>query len=155
MADLPEYPHDLLPYPLRDGYGLTPVSPLMRTTMESGRAKQRRRYKSTPTQVDVSWQFTQPGQAQLFEAWYAGVLQDGASYFYMKLKTPLGMQPYKCRFVDIYDGPKPVGNFWRYQAVLELWERPIVDPAWAIYYPAAIRYNNVIDMALNSEWPQA
>lgn len=102
MADLPEYPHGLLPYPLREGYGLTPVSPLMRTSMQSGRAKQRRRYKSTPTEADVTWQFTQEGQAQLFEAWYSAVINDGASYFYMALKTPLGMHQYKCRFVDIY-----------------------------------------------------
>lgn len=157
MADLPEYPHDLLPMPLREGYGLNHVSPLMRTDMQSGRAKQRRRYKSTPSEATVIWMFTQEGQAQLFEAWYADMISDGAVWFYMKLRSPLGIQPYKCRFIDIYDGPQlvPNSNFWRFSATLELWERPIVDTTWALYYPDAIRYGNIIDLALNKEWPKA
>lgn len=156
MADLPEYPHDLLPLPLREGYGLTPVSPLMRTDMQSGRAKQRRRYQSTPTQAPINWIFIQPGQALLFEQWYQHVLMDGALWFNMKLRTPEGVKFYKCRFVDIYKGGELDGpNYWRYSAELELWERPTMDPLWVTYYPAAIRYMNVIDLALNREWPEA
>lgn len=156
MADLPEYPHDLLPLPLREGYGLTPVSPLMRTDMQSGRAKQRRRYQSTPTQAPINWIFTQPGQALLFEQWYQYVLMDGVLWFNMKLRTPEGVKFYKCRFMDIYKGGELDGpNYWRYSAELELWERPTMDPLWVTYYPAAIRYMNVIDLALNREWPEA
>ncbi|CAI3796052.1 hypothetical protein [Rheinheimera sp. MM224] len=156
MADLPEYPHDLLPLPLREGYGLTPVSPLMRTDMQSGRAKQRRRYQSTPTQAPINWIFIQPGQALLFEQWYQHVLMDGVLWFNMKLRTPEGVKFYKCRFMDIYKGGELDGpNYWRYSAELELWERPTMDPMWVTYYPAAIRYMNVIDLALNREWPEA
>ena len=156
MADLPEYPHDLLPMPLREGYGLTPVSPLMRTDMQSGRAKQRRRYQSTPTQAPINWIFTQPGQASLFEQWYQHVLMDGVLWFNMKLRTPEGVKFYKCRFIDIYQGGELDGpNYWRYSAEVELWERPTMDPLWVTYYPAAIRYMNVIDLALNREWPEA
>ena len=48
MADI-AYPHDYLPMPLQDGYGFKPVSPLQRTETTSGRARQRRKYTSTPT----------------------------------------------------------------------------------------------------------
>lgn len=154
MADLPEFPHDLLRMPMREGYGFTPVSPLMRTNMESGRAKQRRRYLGTPTRTPVTWRFRHEGQCQLFESWYKHIIGDGASWFISKLKTPEGIKQYKCRFTDIYTGPLLDGLDWVYTAELELWERPVLDPLWVTYYPAAIRYMNVIDLALNEEWPE-
>jgi hypothetical protein len=104
MTDI-YYPHDYLPVPLYDGYGFKPVSPLSRTEMTTGRARQRRRYLSTPTQNSVKWLFKSDGQAQLFEAWFRETITDGTSWFYMVLKTPMGVEPYKCRFVDIYEGP--------------------------------------------------
>ena len=54
MADI-FYPDEYLPMPLMDGYGFKPISPLLRTEMTSGRAQQRRRYTSTPTQASVKW----------------------------------------------------------------------------------------------------
>ncbi len=54
MADI-IYPDDYLPMPLMDGYGFKPISPLKRTEMTSGRARQRRLYTSTPTQATVKW----------------------------------------------------------------------------------------------------
>jgi hypothetical protein len=52
MTDI-YYPHDSLPMPLQDGYGFQPVSPLKRTQLTTGRARQRRAYTSTPTQASV------------------------------------------------------------------------------------------------------
>lgn len=52
MADI-IYPDEYLPMPLMDGYGFKPISPLLRTEMTSGRARQRRRYTSRPTQASV------------------------------------------------------------------------------------------------------
>ena len=54
-----------LPMPLRNGYDTNHVSPLMRTELQTGRARQRRRYTSVPTMASVSWIMTQQ-QAQLF-----------------------------------------------------------------------------------------
>jgi hypothetical protein len=50
-------------------------------------------------------------QAQLFEAWYREAITDGVDWFFMKLQTPLGVQFYKCRFTDIYQGPTLVARF--------------------------------------------
>lgn len=120
-----DYPHQYLPLPLQDGYGLKPISPLLRTQMVSGRARQRRRYTSTPTQAPVS-RLMNDVQGQAFEAWYRDAISDGAAWFNMNLRTPIGIKPYVCRFIDIYEGPVLIGGkYWQYNATLELWERPL------------------------------
>jgi hypothetical protein len=68
MTDI-YYPHDSLPMPLQDGYGFQPVSPLKRTQLTTGRARQRGRIHQ-PRLRPVSWFMETDGQAQLFEAWY-------------------------------------------------------------------------------------
>jgi hypothetical protein len=85
------YPNDYLPIPLQEGFGLKPVSPLLRTELTSGRARQRRLYTSTPTQATVAWLFTDP-EAQLFEAWFRDTIKDGADWFNMPLRSPLNRQ---------------------------------------------------------------
>ncbi len=40
MTDI-YYPHDSLPMPLQEGYGFQPVSPLKRTQLTTGRARQK------------------------------------------------------------------------------------------------------------------
>ncbi|WP_024559572.1 hypothetical protein ACP26E_13955 [Franconibacter pulveris 601] len=147
------YPHNELPVPLQEGYGLRPVSPLVRTEMASGRAKQRRRYISTPTVANVSWLLTDK-QAQAFEAWFRDALMDGAAWFNMNLRTPGGESPKVCRFTDIYEGPDlEGGNFWRYSARLELSERPLLPPGWGNFL-SFITGSDIIDLALNREWPE-
>lgn len=149
-----DYPHDYLPLPLQDGYRLKPVSPLLRTSMSSGRARQRRLYTSTPTEVSVSW-IMDDSQGQIFEAWYRDAIADGASWFNMKLKTPIGVRGYVCRFTDIYEGPTlEGGRYWRYSATLELWERPLLPPGWGLY-PGLLSGSSLIDIAINREWPEA
>jgi len=150
------YPHDYLPRPLQEGYGFKPVSPLQRTDTTSGRSRQRRKYTSTPTVATINWTFTKNNQAQLFEAWFRDVLLDGANWFYMRLQTPLGCdQLFKCRFVDIYEGPTLVSpKYWRYSAQVELWERPLLPPGWG-NFPELVAGSDIIDIALNREWPEA
>lgn len=154
MADI-YYPHGYLPMPLQDGYAYQPISPLKRTEMTTGRARQRRAYTSTPTQANVQWFMETDEQAQLFEAWYRETITDGAAWFLMKLQTPLGVEFYKCRFVDIYQGPTLVAPiYWQFSATLELWKRPVLGDGWAAF-PDYIINSSIIDVALNREWPEA
>jgi len=149
------YPHDYLPLPLQDGYSFQAVNPILRTEMTSGRARQRRRYLSTPTNAQVKWTFVTQQQAQTFEAWYRDAIADGAAWFMMTLQTPLGVQFYKCRFTEIYNGPILISpKYWQYSATLELWERPLVAPGWGVF-PQFIAGSDIIDKALNREWPAA
>ncbi len=148
------YPFDYLPCVLKDGFGLQAISPLKRTDQVTGRARQRRAYTSTPTQSGVQWILTD-SQGQAFEAWFRDVLTDGAAWFNMPLMTPIGKRLYACRFTDIYQGPTPEGGlYWRYSATLELWERPLPPPGWG-NFPEFLAGQNIIDLALNREWPKA
>ena len=149
-----DYPDDYLPMPVQEGYGLKPVSPLLRTELTSGRARQRRRYTSTPTQAQVTWLFLE-AEAQLFETWFRDTITDGADWFNSKLRSPLGVESYVCRFVDIYDGPIITGGkYWQFTATLELWERPILASGWGDF-PDYVINSNIIDIAMNREWPEA
>ena len=122
--------------------------------MTSGRTRQRRKYTSVPTEASVSWVFND-AQAQLFEVWFRDVITDGAAWFNMRMRTPMGVGDYVCRFKDIYDGPVLFGlGFWKITATLELWERPILPPGWG-NFPEFIVGQSIIDYALNKEWPEA
>ena len=147
------YPEGL-PLPLRDGYGFEPVSPLLRSQKMSGRAVQRRLYKSVPTEASVSWLLSDE-QTQLFEGWFEHVLISGVMWFEVRLKTPLGLETYEARFKDIYSGPTLVGvSHWRFTAVLELFQRPVVDADWVLYAPEYILMSSIFDRAMNQEWPR-
>ncbi|WP_058911870.1 hypothetical protein [Entomohabitans teleogrylli] len=149
-----DYPSDYLPCPLKDSFGLKPVSPLKTTQMSTGRRRQRRAYTFVPTETSIAWIFTD-AQAQVFDAWFRDVLNDGVAWFNMPLLTPLGEKGYVCRFMDIPEGPTPEGGmYWRYSAKIELFERPILPPGWG-YYPELIAGSSIIDIALNREWPKS
>ena len=129
MTDI-YYPHDSLPMPLQEGYGFQPVSPLKRTQLTTGRARQRRAYTSTPTQASITW------------------------FMETDAQTPAGIKFYKCRFTDIYQGPVLVAPiYWKYTATLELWERPLAPAPWG-NYPEWIVGSSLLDIALNKEWPK-
>lgn len=146
-----EYPSGL-PYPLREGYGLKHVSPLMRTEMQSGRARQRRRFTSVPTNVPVTWQCTNE-QAQFFETWFQHTLLDGSEWFTCPLKTPMGLKHYEARFTGMYDGPDLIGvSDWLFTAELEIRERQTLPKGWH-EFPDLILSQSIIDKAINREWP--
>lgn len=46
---------DLLPLPLVEEYSITPNEAIIRTQMESGTARQRRRFDSVPSRITVKW----------------------------------------------------------------------------------------------------
>lgn len=123
MQEIIAYPKGLR-LPLRDGYGMQTVSPILRTSMQSGRSKIRRLYLNTPTIFDVVFSFS-GAEAALFEAWFSVALVSGTKIFEMPLKTPFGIETHKkCKFMDVYSGPTLIGSdLWRYAAKIESQER--------------------------------
>lgn len=152
---------DGLPLPLRESYGFSPVSPIVRTTMASGRTMQRRRFRSVPTMVNVSWLLTAK-QAQLFDGWLKWSIK-WADWFLCPIKSPLGLQPTRARFTDIPNGPELVGvDLWRYTALLELYELPILDEAAFTELLAGMslpamnaQLRNLLQRWYTKSWPSA
>ena len=155
---MPSFPSQL-PRPLQSGYGLQHVSPFIRTEMQSGRARQRRTFTNVPSSVSVTWFFTSPSECALFEGWFrdTGGAGDGANWFDMELQTPLGADDsYQCRFAGMYQGPTLAAfDKWQVTATLEIRERPLIAEDWAIIMPDYILLADILDYAINREWPSA
>lgn len=153
MAVTIDYPKQL-PTPQQQGYELQTVSPLLRTRLRSGRARQRRAFTNVPTIVKVNYLMTE-GQAQLFEGWFRWTLKDGSEWFNCRIKTSLGLQDYVCRFTDIFTGPKMLSpKYWRYSAELEIRDRQTIGDDW-VEFPDFVVGSDIIDLAVNREWPEA
>lgn len=139
----------------RSNYGLQTVDPQLRTELESGRQRVRRKFTATPTSAECSV-VMDDAQAQVFEAWWEETLVSGTKYFEAPLKTPMGMQSYTCRFLGIYQGPVLVGvSHWRFTFTLELRKRPILPPGWVEHMPDFILYSSRFDRLMNQTWPEA
>jgi hypothetical protein len=145
-----------LPVGVWEGHDVQHGKPFMRTTMDSGRARQRLRFTSVPSVRQIKWIFTD-SQAALFESWFNGATNDGAAWFNMPSRSPLGLAPLVCRFVDMYSGPTIIGQrLWQVTASLEVWERPIEKMGeWWTVAPDFIIGSDIFDRAMNQKWPEA
>ncbi|MNY26143.1 hypothetical protein D3C86_1599750 [compost metagenome] len=144
-----------LPLPLREGYGFNPLSPMKSTPLVTGKKIRRRAFKSVPTRTTVTWLLS-AGEAQLFEGWFEHVLISGTLAFECPLKTPLGLENHQANFDDIYSGPVLVGvDHWRFTAELWLLKRPLVDAEWVLLAPDYILMSDIIDRAVNQDWPRS
>lgn len=150
--DYPSY----LPKPLRDNYDINHVSPFARTTMSTGKARQRRTFTSVPSMITVNW-YMKETEAQLFEAWFKYEITDGADWFNIDMKTPVGnFASYEARFTEMYSGPTiNDANDWRFSAELEIRERAVLSQDNWKYGQEFVLYSGIIDIALNKKWPLA
>ncbi|MGR3991664.1 transposase [Pseudomonas sp. 1121_17] len=148
-----QYPAEL-PLPLQEGYGLSTVDPMRATPMVTGRKRYRVVHSYVPTEVKFNFNFDE-AEAGFFEAWYARTLSNGMEWFEMPLQTPAGFKAYQAHFTGIYQGPDLTQvSRWRYSAILELKERPLIPGGWE-QFPDYWFNKNVIDLAMNREWPEA
>ena len=143
-----------LPLPEQSGYAIQHVSPLQRTEMVSGRARQRRVYTSVPSMVAVQF-FCTELQAQVFELFFRFGITDGADWFMCTLKTPLGLMPYECRFNGIYEGPVLTSfNKWTFSGTLEIRERQTLSSD-ELFDIQGIFDSEIFDITINQKWPLA
>lgn len=148
-----QYPAKLPP-PLQEGYGLSTVDPMRSTQMVTGRRRYRKVHDFVPTTVQANFNFSQ-AEASFFEGWFARTLENGFQWFECPLITPMGFKMYEAHFVGIYEGPSLVQiNRWRYSAMLELRERPLLPEGWE-QFPDLWIGQDIIDRAINQEWPKA
>ena len=80
---------DRLPLPTLEGYGIQPGEAVLRTEVEAGPARRRRRFTNVPSRIAVRW-VLRPDQFALFEAWYRFAAAEGGAWFEIDLLGGLG-----------------------------------------------------------------
>lgn len=111
-----------LPAPLVSGYQLSPVEQSLRTEMEFGAARSRRRSFTRNDRVNVSWQFTD-AQMDIFRTWFDNASQAAGGSAWFSIVLPIGdtgATAQEARFVGIYRATLLPGLHWTVAATLEV-----------------------------------
>jgi len=111
-----------LPYPETD-YTLEPVDTIVRTDMESGATRSRRRTKARNDHVNVSWNLSD-AQLKTFRDWYdddTTGINGGASWFTIDLLIGnTGFDTVTAKFASIYTVKYTQVMRWVVSAKLEI-----------------------------------
>ncbi len=117
---------DKLPLPTIEGYGIRPGEAILRTEMEAGPARQRRRFTQVPSRLTVRW-LMRRDQFTLFEAWYRWSAKEGGEWFEIDLLGGLGLLPQEARFTRQFEARLKDGVLWEVCSELEVRERPVLS----------------------------
>lgn len=155
MASWPGF----LPYPLQNGYAITQDEPILRTQMDAGPGRTRRRFTTSPARIPVKWRLT-GAQLALFEAWHKLEALDGASWFSVSLINGLGVNQVDARFTAPPKKALVGGSVWEVQSELEVRELPVMTQAYLeaalAYGPDEIIYGSpVLHTLIHTTLPQA
>lgn len=96
MATL-SWPASLPAYPMLASYVSKADSGIIRTQMESGLARQRKRPGTPTSRVTVQWAMT-GSQAALMKAWAVEKAANGAAWFNINLNLDNGVRSFEARF---------------------------------------------------------
>lgn len=105
-----------------DGYQLSPTSQTIRTDMEVGLPRTRRRTAARNDQISVSWLFTDAEMA-IFRAWFDGVSDaaGGAAWFTVSLANGnTGIDSMEAKFVEAWQATVLPGLYWKVTGKLEV-----------------------------------
>ena len=86
---------------IQDGYEIQPTNPVIRTEVEGGPSRQRRRFTQAPTTYSITWIFTQSEFAE-FETWHKNELYDGVGWFNVALANGQGVTMQEARFIEMW-----------------------------------------------------
>lgn len=117
-----------LPLPAIAGYGLKPKPNVVRTEMEDGAARQRRRSTVTVDPITVQFELT-AWQEMMFDAWLDKRANGGATWFNITLLSGRGLESYEARIkggADRDDRPRNGAN-WVATLTLEVRNRPMLS----------------------------
>ena len=114
-----------LPLPSVEGYGVNPGEAILRTEMEAGPARQRRRFTQVPSRIGVRWVFRRE-QFALFEAWYRWQAKEGGEWFLIDLLGGLGLVAHEARFTRQFESRLKNALLWEVTSELEIRERPVL-----------------------------
>ena len=117
-----------LPLPTIEGYGISPGEAILRTEMEAGPARQRRRFTDVPSRIAVRWVMDRDEFA-FFEAWYRWAAAEGGAWFEIELLGGLGLVPQEARFTRQFEARPYRGRLWEVVSQLEIRVRPTLSEA--------------------------
>lgn len=128
---LPAYPASL-PKPRAAGYSLSPGSSVIRSDMDGGRARLRRRHRQMPTACEVN-AVLRGAQASIFEGWWAETIAEGAQAFTVTLLLPTGLQTVTARGAGLPTFGGVMGpDCWELKWQLEILDQPRLSGADAV-----------------------
>lgn len=111
-----------LPRPLASGYTIKPVDATLRTDMDAGAARSRRRTNARNDKVSVGWGMTD-AQLAIFRTWFdnAAEAAGGAAWFTTSLAIgTTGIVSVEARFVGPFQVAHLDGLNWSVTAELEV-----------------------------------
>lgn len=113
------WPSSSLPDP-SDNYTGNVDAGVLRTKMDSGKARQRRKTVSELASISVEWEMTDT-EMVIFRAWHAEKLNLGLDWFLINLPFGGGMQQQQARFVKgDFNASYAAVNNWSVTATLEV-----------------------------------
>lgn len=115
-----------LPLPTVDSYSIEPGEAILRTEMEAGPARQRRRFTQVPSRISVRW-IMRHEQFALFEGWYRWQAKEGGAWFEINLLGGIGLVKQEARFTRQFQAQLLNGVLWEIRSELEIRERPVLN----------------------------
>lgn len=124
------WPSEVLPKPLNGGYKIQPRPMVIRTEMEAGTPRARRRFTATMTDIPVSFSLDQE-QLLFFESWLEFKHQQGVVWFGIDLLGGLGVTTHEARFKGDVEtslvGSNTLGSVFTVMGTLEIRNRPVMS----------------------------
>jgi len=111
-----------LPAPLRTGYQIAPTDQSVRTDMEFGAARSRRRSFARLDRVSVTWNLSE-AQMDIFRTWFENDTEaaGGSAWFSISLRIGnTGATTQEARFVGPFQCQQQGVNLWVVSAQLEV-----------------------------------
>lgn len=110
--------NSILPKP-EIAFGVGVSANAIRTKMDSGRVRQRKRFTKNMRSISVKWNLTDE-QRGVFQGIFSGLLNNGADWFEMSLPLNGGFRDFTVRFVaDSYSEKYDAVLYWDITAKLE------------------------------------
>lgn len=114
---MPTWPASLPQDPSLDGYSSEDQSGMLRSEMDSGPPKQRRRFTATTENISLSWLMTKT-QLSTFNSFYKTTLLEGSLAF--DITHPVNGWTVSARFTAPAQRSPIYINMWRVNAVIEI-----------------------------------